>query len=96
MFKHTSRVFPHLFAINRQESYGAADIDPKTGLPLDIGIHDLEGKGSANSSDGFFDKGIMQAFESDHAAAGTLKEVKVIGNGHCHSKPSSFVECEMS
>ena len=60
-------------------------MDPDTGLPLDFGVHDLEGKGSANSTDGFFEKGVLEALESEHTASGTLKEVKVIGNGHCHS-----------
>ena len=68
----------------RQESYSEADIDSNTGLPLDIGIHDIEERGDAKHDAGFFDKGILQAFETEHKAGGYAREVKVIANGHCH------------
>ncbi len=51
---------------------------------MDIGIHDVDGRGDAKNSDGFFDKGVSQALESDHSAGSKMKEVKVISNGHCH------------
>jgi len=73
------------FHIPLKESYDEVpDMDPDTGIPLDIGIHDIEERGDAKQSDGFFDKAILQTFESDHSASGQLKEVKVISNGHCH------------
>ena len=69
-----------------RESYYPADVDSNTGLPLDTGMHGLEENGNAKNSDGFFDKGILQSFETDHSAGGTTKEVKVIANGHCHGE----------
>jgi hypothetical protein len=51
-----------------------------------VGISGLEGKGSAKGNDGFFEKGLMAALESSHRARGSYREVKVIANGHCHSK----------
>jgi hypothetical protein len=48
-----------------------------------VGLHDLESAGNAKKSDGFFEKGILKALESDHIT-NTIQEVKVIGNGHCH------------
>lgn len=70
----------------RQESYGTADRDTRTGKLLDIGLHGLEGPGSAKKSDGMFEKGLKQALESGHVADGGIPEVKVVANGHCHSK----------
>ncbi|KAK7030663.1 AIP3 domain-containing protein [Favolaschia claudopus] len=64
------------------ETYHKADIGSNK-RPLDIGISGLETKGDASDSDGFFDKGILKAMESDHVTSST-QEVKVIGNGHCH------------
>ncbi|EJD07471.1 Metallo-dependent phosphatase [Fomitiporia mediterranea MF3/22] len=72
------------FHIPLPESYSTPDVDSNTGIPLDIGIHDIEDPGNAKKNDGFFDKGILQALETDHSAGGNVKEVKVIGNGHCH------------
>ncbi|KAI0917949.1 hypothetical protein AcV5_002750 [Taiwanofungus camphoratus] len=72
------------FHIPLEESYAAPDVDPNTGRPLDVGLHDLEGQGSARKQDGFFHKGLLQALESDHRAGGNAKEVKVVSNGHCH------------
>ena len=69
-----------------------ADPDPDTGIPLDIGIHDLEGDGSAKKNDGFFEKGILQAYETEHTAGGNIREVKVIGNGHQHSEGNSIIQ----
>ena len=68
----------------REESYSAADKNPETGKPLDVGIHDLEESGAAKKQDGFFHKGLLQAFESDHRAGGRATEVKIVANGHCH------------
>ncbi|RDX54151.1 Metallo-dependent phosphatase [Lentinus brumalis] len=72
------------FHIPMQESYSAADVNPATGLPLDVGQHDLEESGAAKKQDGFFHKGLLQALESDHRAGGRATEVKVVANGHCH------------
>jgi len=72
------------FHIPLQESYGAADTDPRTGLPLDVGSSDLEGPGSAKKNDGFFLNGLLHALETPHRGAGGIPEVKVVGNGHCH------------
>ncbi|KAH9931932.1 Metallo-dependent phosphatase [Fomitopsis serialis] len=72
------------FHIPLEESYAAADTDPVTGKPLDVGLHGLEGQGSAKKQDGFFHKGLLQAMESEHRAAGNAREVKVASNGHCH------------
>jgi hypothetical protein len=71
---------------HRLESYGTADRDPRTGQLLDIGLHDLERSGAAKKSDGMFDKGLKKALESGHVAGGGIPEVKVVANGHCHSK----------
>ncbi|EPT01283.1 hypothetical protein FOMPIDRAFT_1023369 [Fomitopsis schrenkii] len=72
------------FHIPLEESYAAADTDPISGKPLDVGLHDIEGQGSAKKQDGFFHKGLLQAMESDHRAGGNAREVKVVSNGHCH------------
>lgn len=70
----------------RQESYGTVDKDSRTGLPLDVGIRELEGPGSAKKSDGMFENGLLKALESEHRAGGIIPEVKVVANGHCHSE----------
>ena len=62
------------------------DTDSRTGLPLDIGINDLEGPGSAKKGDGMFENGLLKALESEHRAGGVVPEVKVVANGHCHGK----------
>ncbi|KAJ2918633.1 hypothetical protein MD484_g1753, partial [Candolleomyces efflorescens] len=66
------------------ETYGKADLDPHTNRPLDKGITGQETPGNANTNDGFFEKGVLQALESDHVSHTAIPEVKVIGNGHCH------------
>jgi hypothetical protein len=33
-----------------------------------------------------FEKGLLKALESEHRAGGVIPEVKVVANGHCHSK----------
>ena len=73
----------------RQETYAAADINPSSGRPLDVG-QVLEESGASKKSAGFFHKGILQAFESDHRAGGRAPEVKVVANGHCHSKSAEI------
>ena len=65
-------------------------MDTRTGARLDVGLHNLEPKGSAKKNEGFFEKGLLKAMESDHLAGGNAREVKVIGNGHCHSACSSL------
>nr|VWO97910.1 Zn(2)-C6 fungal-type domain-containing protein [Ganoderma boninense] len=71
------------FHMPLQESYAAADINPSSGKPLDVG-QVLEESGASKQSAGFFHKGVLQAFESDHRTGGRAPEVKVIANGHCH------------
>lgn len=61
-------------------------MNPRTGKALDVGKTGLEPPGNAKGNDKFFEKGILRAMESDHVANGQAREVKVIGNGHCHSK----------
>ncbi|KIP02828.1 hypothetical protein PHLGIDRAFT_122109 [Phlebiopsis gigantea 11061_1 CR5-6] len=73
------------FHIPLEEAYSKPDVDPTNGEPLDVGIHDLEPHGNAKKQDGFFHKGVLQAMESDHVSS-TAHEVKVIANGHSHSK----------
>ena len=51
-----------------------------------MGISGQEKKGSAKKNGGFFAKGLLKALESDHIARRNALEVKVVGNGHCHSK----------
>ena len=51
-----------------------------------MGLRDLEPHGNARGSDGFFHKALLQAKESDQHTAGGAREVKVVANGHCHSK----------
>lgn len=72
------------FHIPLQEAFLKPDINPATGKPLDVGLHGLEGKGTAKTNGGFFEKGLMNALESDHRAGGGNLEVKVVANGHCH------------
>jgi len=69
----------------RPESYSKADRDSATGKALDVGISGQEPPGHAKKSDGFFENGVLKATESSHVSS-NVPEVKVIGNGHCHSK----------
>ena len=68
------------------ESSSPADTDPRTGKKLDVGIHGLEPTGNAKGSDGFFEKGLLQALESEHVSSEGVIEVKVVANGHSHCK----------
>ncbi len=70
----------------REEAYSMADKDPKSGAFLDLGLHDLEGHGNSKRQDGFFQKGLLKAMESDHSSGNNAREVKVVANGHCHGK----------
>ncbi|KAK2463672.1 hypothetical protein APHAL10511_004423 [Amanita phalloides] len=72
------------FHIPLPETYNNADLDPQTGRPLDVGIHNLERPGNSRHNDGFFEKGLLQAKESDRRNRALIPEVKVVGNGHCH------------
>ncbi|KDR80533.1 hypothetical protein GALMADRAFT_90903 [Galerina marginata CBS 339.88] len=72
------------FHIPLPESYAKPDMNPRTGRALDVGITGQEPAGNAKHNDGFFEKGILKAMESDHIANRNAHEVKVIGNGHCH------------
>lgn len=60
-------------------------MNPSTGKPLDVGITGLEPPANAKNSDKFFENGILKAMESERVGHGNAQEVKVIGNGHCHS-----------
>jgi hypothetical protein len=76
--------YSDLWLFSRPESHTIkVDINPSTGKALDVGITGLEGPGSAKKSDGFFEKGVLKAMESANVAS-KAREVKVIGNGHCH------------
>ncbi|KAH9479462.1 putative inactive purple acid phosphatase 29 [Psilocybe cubensis] len=66
------------------ETYLKADINPNTGKALDVGVSGQEPPGNAKSNDGFFEKGILKAMESNHVSNRNALEVKAIGNGHCH------------
>ena len=68
----------------RPESYAQPDKDTRTGAPLDVGLRGLEPKGAAKKNEGFFEKALLAAMESEHLAKGSVREVKVVGNGHCH------------
>ena len=70
--------------VQRPETYSKADVDPRTGKPLDVGISGQEKHGNAKDTDGFFQKGILKALETDHTGKGNALEVKVVANGHCH------------
>ena len=75
-----------LLIFHSQESYETPDTDSRTGLPLDLGSSDLEGRGSAKKNGGFFQNGLLHALETQHRGAGGIPEVKIVGNGHCHGK----------
>jgi len=60
-------------------------MNPSTGKPLDVGITGMEPHGNAKNSAKFFENGILKAMESEHVSHTNAQEVKVIGNGHCHS-----------
>ncbi|KAF9531793.1 Metallo-dependent phosphatase [Crepidotus variabilis] len=72
------------FHIPLPQTFSKVDISPLTGKPLDVGISDQEGASHAQHDDGFFEKGILYAQESNHVASKSIPEVKVIGNGHQH------------
>ncbi|KAL0953331.1 hypothetical protein HGRIS_004576 [Hohenbuehelia grisea] len=73
------------FHIPLQESYDIKpDIDPATNKALDVGLHNLEKGGAPKRSDGFFEKALLKAKESEHVSNEAIPEVKVVGNGHCH------------
>ena len=75
-----------MFVLYRQEAYGAPDVNPDNGYPLDIGLHSLENPGAAKTNSGMFANGLLKATESDHTGSRGIPEVKVVGNGHCHSR----------
>ena len=60
-------------------------MNPNTGKPLDVVSTGLEPHGNAKNSDKFFENGLLKAMESEQVGHGNAQEVKVIGNGHCHS-----------
>ncbi|KZT11756.1 uncharacterized protein LAESUDRAFT_710333 [Laetiporus sulphureus 93-53] len=69
---------PNALVIYHIPTYAAAGTDSDTGKPLDVGQHDLEGQGSREKQAGFCHKGLLQAPESDHVAAGNAREAKVV------------------
>ena len=76
--------------MSRQEAYSKPDMNPLTGKPLDIGISGQQPPGSPKHNDGFFEDGVLKSLESEHVSASPVPEVKVIGNGHCHSTTRAF------
>jgi len=78
------------FHIPLPEVYLPADIDPNSKQLLDVGSQ-IDGPGAADTNGGFFPLALMTALESEveqRLSAGgnseARKEVKVVGNGHCH------------
>lgn len=72
--------------ISSQESYHQADSDTSTGQRLDFGLHNLEKGKAAKKNEGFFEKGLLKAMESEHRSGRNVTEVKAVGNGHAHCK----------
>lgn len=68
------------------EAYSTADMNINTGVRLDVGLEVLESNRAPKKNGGFFEKGLLQAMESDHLAGGNAHEVKVVANGHAHSE----------
>ncbi|KAG8814505.1 hypothetical protein FRC18_001941 [Serendipita sp. 400] len=62
-----------------QETYSTADIDPISNKKLEIG-EQLDDKSTPKKNDGFFDKGLLKAFENELGG----REIKVVANGHVH------------
>lgn len=77
--------------VGSPESYIPADTDPRTGKTLDVGIHGEEKPGNAEQNDGFFEKALLKALESNHVGKQQEPEVKVVGNGHCHCTSGSLL-----
>ncbi|KAF8325842.1 Metallo-dependent phosphatase-like protein [Cantharellus anzutake] len=67
------------FHIPLPEAYYPADEDTKKPSRFNVG-EELDGPGSPKHNSGFFEAGILRVTESE--AGG--REIKVIGNGHCH------------
>jgi hypothetical protein len=78
-------ILRRLIPSHSPEAHSAPDKDPVTGESLDVGISDLEEPGNAKKQNGFFNKALLKAMESEHRASGNVREVKVVGNGHSHS-----------
>lgn len=78
-----------VYYLRRQEAYNTPDKNFRTGQWLDVGLHNLEKADVAKKNEGFFEKGLLKATESDHRAGGNIPEVKVIGTGHAHSRYST-------
>jgi hypothetical protein len=66
-----------------------ADVDGATGKALQHGLQ-LEDAAAPKGSDGFFEKGVLRALETEHAEGGNAREVKIIANGHCHGQALPF------
>lgn len=75
-----------LIKLDLLQAYDEADIDPSTGETLDVGQR-LDAQGSPKKNDGFFEKAVLSAHESED---GIGREVKVIGNGHSHCEILPF------
>lgn len=66
-------------SICRPETYNPPDVDPVSMERLDVG-EQLDPPGNPKKNKGFFEKGLLQAFEDDFGG----REVKVVANGHSH------------
>ena len=49
----------------------------------------MDEDGAAKKNGGVFENGLLKAYESEHVAGGSLREVKVVANGHSHSTSSA-------
>lgn len=79
-----------------QEAYAAPDVHPDTGSLLNVGLHSIENPGAAKTNGGMFSKGLLQATESPHTGNRGIPEVKVVGNGHCHSEFNTSLQPNIS
>ncbi|CAG7851579.1 SubName: Full=Related to DCR2-dosage-dependent cell cycle regulator {ECO:0000313/EMBL:CCA72678.1} [Serendipita indica DSM 11827] len=75
LLKPNAMMFYH---IPIPETYSTADIDYSSNQALEIGTP--AGKGSPKKNDGFFEKALLNATESEQGG----REVKVVANGHVH------------
>ena len=66
-----------------EETYSTADVDVKSGKPLNIG-QEMDKKGNPKKNGGMFENGLMKAHENELGG----REVKIVANGHCHGTPN--------
>lgn len=91
--KPNAMMFFHIPVI---ESYEPIDLDEETGEEIDVGVElGGDGPGSSKTNGGFFEHGLLKAPAvppevqdiDTPSGLGSEHEVKVVGHGHCHSKP---------